>query len=52
MTPDELNALTDEALFQRIDAIVESRSSVDYVPCRWSPPCRRLWAVLEQQGAD
>ena len=32
MTPDELNALTDEALFQRIDAIVDSRSSGNNVP--------------------
>ena len=32
MTPEELNALSDEALFQRIDAIVNSRGSADYVP--------------------
>ena len=32
MTPEELNAITDEALFRRIDAIVESSSSVDCVP--------------------
>ena len=32
MTPEELNALSDEAPFQRIDAIVNSRRSADYVP--------------------